>query len=265
MHNDFLNKDIYHNRQIVNACDRIITNSEYIKKCVLTIEEAKQTKIFINKNCLEVERFYNVTKQEKEQLMKKYNINSKNQIILFSGRMVPQKGIKELLYSIEKLPSDMNWKLYVIGSKWFSQNTKDAFQKEIMEISRKLGDKVEFIGFVQYNEIPIWDKVANVIVFPSIWEEPAGRVAIEAQAAGTPLIISDAGGIKEYVTQNSAIIVKRGQDFSENLAKEILKVLRDSKLKENMSKAGIENSRNYTVEHYYEEIIEEIGIGEKDE
>ena len=265
LHNDFLNKDTYKCSEIVNSCDKIITNSDYIRKCVLTIEEAKNKKILINKNCLEIEQFYNVTEQQKQEVIKKYNIDVQKQIILFSGRMVPQKGVKELLYAIEKLPKEMNWKLYIIGSKWFSENTKDNYQKEIMEISKRLGDKVECVGFVPYKEIPVWDKIASIVVFPSIWEEPAGRVAIEAQATGTPLIISDAGGIKEYVTNNSAVVVKRGKKFIEDLANQILRVLEDKSLQKRMSLAGIENSKNYTSEHYYEEIIGELNVGEDNE
>lgn len=262
LHNDFLNKNTYKNKKIVNACDRIITNSEYIKRCVLTIEEAKNKRVLINKNCIELEQFCNVTEGQKKELIKKYNINKNEKIILFSGRMIPQKGIKELLYAVDKLPRDINWKLYIIGSKWFSKNTRDSFQREVTEIAKKLDNKVKFIGYVPYKEIPVWDKISSLIVFPSIWEEPAGRVAIEAQAAGTPLIISDAGGIKEYVTENSAIVVKRNFDFVDNLANQILRVLEDKNLQEKMSKAGVNNSKNYTKAHYYEEIMEELGVKE---
>ena len=265
LHNDFLNKNTYKASKIVEVCDRIITNSDYIKRCVLTIKNAENKKIFINKNCIEIERFNDITEEQKNNIIKQYNINMQDQIILFSGRMVPQKGVKELLYAVEKLPKDKKWKLYIIGSKWFSENTKDRYQKEILEISKGLEDKVKCVGFVPYKEIPIWDKIASIIVFPSIWEEPAGRVAIEAQAAGTPLIISDAGGIKEYVTNNSAIVVKRGENFIEELSNQILRVLEDEKLRKVMSDAGIENSKNYTSEHYYEEIIEQLYEGENDE
>lgn len=265
LHNDFLNQNIYNSKKIVNYCDRIITNSEYIKRCVLTIEDAKNKPILVNKNCLELKKFYNVTEKEKKELIEKYKIDDDKQIILFSGRMVPQKGIKELLLAIERLPQEMNWKLYVIGGKWFNKDTKDAFQKEILEMAKKLKNKVECVGFVPYQEIPVWNKIADVVVVPSIWEEPAGRVAIEAQAAGTPLIISDAGGIKEYVSKDSAIIVKRGTNFVEEIKKEILEVLKNKEIRKNMSNAGIRNSKNYTVERYYEEIIEELNIGEQDE
>ena len=156
-------------------------------------------------------------------------------------------------------------KLYVIGGKLFNKDTKHAFQKEILEMAKKLKNKVECVGFVPYQEIPVWNKIADVVVVPSIWEEPAGRVAIEAQAAGTPLIISDAGGIKEYVSKDSAIIVKRGTNFVEEIKKEILEVLKNKEIRKNMSNAGIRNSKNYTVERYYEEIIEELNIGEQDE
>lgn len=265
LHNDFLNSNTYKCSEIVSACDRIITNSDYIRTCVLTIENTKNKKIFVNKNCLKLQQFYDVTDQQINEIVDKYNIDIKSKIILFSGRMVPQKGVKELLYAVEKLPKDENWKLYIIGNKWFSEDIKDSYQKEIMEIAGRLKDKVICVGFVPYCEIPAWDKIASVIVFPSIWEEPAGRVAIEAQAAGTPLIISDAGGIKEYVTSDSAIIVKRGDTFINELSNQILNILKDEKLQKTMSEAGTENSKNFTTEYYYEEIIEQLYKGENNE
>ena len=70
--------------------------------------------------------------------------------------------------------------------------------------------------------IPLAYNSANIAVVPSIWDEPAGRVVLEAEAAGLPLIVSDAGGIAEYTNDECAITVKRGENFVQDLKNSIL-------------------------------------------
>ena len=55
----------------------------------------------------------------------------------------------------------------------------------------------EIYAPVPYDRIPEIYASADLIIFPSIWPEPFGRIAIEAKAAGKPVIASNIGGIKE--------------------------------------------------------------------
>lgn len=68
-------------------------------------------------------------------------------------------------------------------------------------------------------------------VVPSIWQEGAGLVAVEGMAAGLPLIITQSGGMVEYVNSDAAIQVPIDKELPHNLALNI-KLLANDKQKE---------------------------------
>jgi len=89
---------------------------------------------------------------------------------------------------------------------------------------------------VSYNQIPSLYAQADIIVFPSLWPEPFGRIAIEAMAAGKPVIGSAIGGIKEIIIPGTGMVVEPGK--VEHL-REAIKILQyDQKLRIEMGKKG---------------------------
>lgn len=174
LHNDFLNNNIFNGKKISKNCYKIITNSEYIKKRVLTIKDVKEEKIVINKNCLKLSEYLS-KEDDVKKIVEKYNIKLDKKMILFSGRIVKQKGIKELLLALELL-KDKEWNLYILGSKWFGKNQRDKFSKEICNLKNNFKENnIITVGYVPHNEIAIWNKLADIVVVPSIWEEPARK------------------------------------------------------------------------------------------
>lgn len=106
----------------------------------------------------------------------------------FLGRLVPEKGIGLLIDACRLLPKD-GWQLLVGGR---ALNGADDFR------DRAVGLPVEFCGFVNPKEFLAG---INVLVVPSIWEEPFGLTVVEGFAAGVPVIGTDAGAIGELVSK----------------------------------------------------------------
>ena len=256
LHNDFLNANTKDAKKIFNNVDTVVVNSEYIKRRVLTIDGADKERVRVNMNCLDGFNFIETSENEKKDWIEKFNIEKDKKYIIFVGRLIPQKGIKELVQALSKLRNEDSWRLLIVGSKWFGKNKKTKYEKEIEKESTKIKDRIVFTGFIKREDIRKLYAISKIAVAPSMWEEPAGRVVLEAQSAGLPIILSDAGGMKEYATEESAIIVDRGKNFTDELAKQILLLLNNDDLCEKMGKAGRENSKKYTTERYYREIIE---------
>jgi len=113
-------------------------------------------------------------------------------IVFFVGRLVREKGLEVLIDAMpEVLAAHPEAKLVVAGGGWWGHLAERAAQ-------RGLRDKVAFAGFVSEEDLRRFYAVADAAVFPSLYE-PFGIVALEAMAAGVPVVVSDIGGFREVV------------------------------------------------------------------
>lgn len=115
------------------------------------------------------------------------------EIILFVGRLVWEKGVDTLLYALRQLVAVRpKVKLIVAG--------RGPIQEELESLARQLGltGHVHFVGHVDAQLRDLLYGVSDVAAFPSRYE-PFGIVALEAMAAGVPVIVGDVGGLKEIV------------------------------------------------------------------
>ena len=192
---------------------------------------------------------------EKRKLKEKYGIKDNEKILLFTGRITPEKGVKELVESLKNV-SNQNYKLLILGSALNELKTKTKYQEEIENIVQTISSKVIFTGFIKYEEINKFYSIADIAVLPSIWDDPAPLTVIESLISGLPIITTNSGGIPEYATNGSAIIIERNKDLAENLSKNINLLLNDeAKLKE-MSTSAKKVSKDLTLNNYYNNFID---------
>jgi len=112
-------------------------------------------------------------------------------IILFVGRLVEEKGVEVLIDAMpEVLATHPEAKLVVAGG-----GPREHLAARARE--RGVGHRTAFPGFVSDDLADLY-AVADVAVFPSLYE-PFGIVALEAMAAGVPVVTSDIGGLREVV------------------------------------------------------------------
>ena len=82
-------------------------------------------------------------------------------------------------------------------------------------------------------------KISDIIVMPSQWEEPFGRVAAEAGAASKPIVASNIGGIPEIIEHGkNGFLVEKGD--LDSLVKFVKKLIKNKRLREKMGKKGRE-------------------------
>lgn len=125
--------------------------------------------------------------------IRKNYANENERIILFIGRLYSQKGAEYLLRSIPMvLDKVTNIKVIFVGT---GPQLGDLIQ-EANHLG--LNNKVIFTGFIDDNLRNALLHVADLLVFPSIYE-PFGIVALEAMALGKPVIASRVGGFSEII------------------------------------------------------------------
>ncbi len=111
-------------------------------------------------------------------------------LVIFVGRLVYEKGVHILLEAWPRVLAEMPARLVIAGTG----SLLDDLKRRAVE----LGIPVEFLGFISDEDRNRLYAVGDVAVFPSLYE-PFGIVALEAFAAGCPVIVSDAGGLAEVV------------------------------------------------------------------
>lgn len=260
LHNDFLNSETPECEDIASRCYKIVANSKYIKTRICTINNVNPSNVYINMNCLDKNSLLIPSENQKNEIAKKFNININRRNIIYVGRIVSVKGIKELLLALKKIEKNDKWHLLIVGGKWFSNNSKDKYYKELEKISESFKDRISFLGYVNHEEIKTLYALSSIAVVPSIWEEPAGRVVLEAEAMGIPVIASNSGGIPEYVNKKSAIIVDKDEFFIENLSKSIEELVNDTDKSVLIGNEGKKYAQLFTSERYYDEILKIMGV-----
>lgn len=104
----------------------------------------------------------------------------------FFGRIEPVKGVETLLKAMSQLPPERAG--LVIGGR--------APPDYLAELRRAAPPTARFLGFVRP---PEFFAQIDMLVVPSIWEEPQGRVAHEAFSYGVPVLASAIGGLPEMI------------------------------------------------------------------
>jgi glycosyltransferase involved in cell wall biosynthesis len=168
-------------------------------------------------------------------------------VIVFTGNVIRQKGLKELVEAVSRLRSTGEAvKLYIIGP------AKDAhFFTELQQDIKRLDqeDHVVFAGVKPQKEIAAWMAAADVFVLPS-HIEGFGLVALEAMSCGTPVVGTDVGGLKHLLANDSGCIVKvqNAEDLEQGIKKVLYEPEYRSRLIENGIHKAEENDQKYIIE-----------------
>ena len=206
LHNDLLNKDSKAAKEICKVCHKVITVSNYIKGRVETI--GSNIPITTVYNGIDLEQFSHATPIDRKTLGFKEN----DFIVVYSGRLIKEKGIEELIDAFNQLKDYPHIKLLILGGSFYGLSGNNPFLDTLKKKSENIKDSFVFTGFIPYEQLPRYLKIGDVAVVPSMWEEPFGLTCIEAMAAGLPLITTNSGAIPE-ICKDKAIIISKN-DFS---------------------------------------------------
>ena len=248
---------------IIKNTKKMICVSNFIKNSLEKKLKIDEDRCIILRNGIDTEEFsIRIDEVEKQKIKEKYNIKNDEKVVLFTGRIVPEKGIKELLKALSKVKIK-NIKLLVVGSSLNNINVKTKYEIEIEELVKKINKNVIFTGFVEYKEIYKLYAIADIAVLPSIWDDPAPLTIIESMAAGLPIITTNSGGIPEYVNNKCAFIIDRDSNLVYNLSKTIESLIKNEELRGKMSEESKKTSKNLTKVEYYKDFVKELLESEK--
>ncbi len=250
LHNDLLNKDSKNALKICKVCDKVITVSDYIKGRVETI--GANIPITTVHNGIDLERFYQATPIDRKTL----GFKNDDFIVVYSGRLIKEKGIEELIDAFNQLKDYPQIKLLIIGGSFYGLSDNTPFLESLKKKVENIKESIVFTGFIPYDQLPHYLKIGDVAVVPSTWEEPFGLTCIEAIAAGLPLITTNSGGIPE-ICNNYAFIIDRFKIVNQ-LTKSLLHLYRNNEDRNRMQINSKKYSGSFKKELYSEQFYTEI-------
>lgn len=251
-HNEF--------KKEINNVNSVITVSEFISKAMKKCMSPKTVQTVVLKNCTDIIKFNkNKYKNERIMLRKEYGINDNDVVIMFSGRPVPQKGIRELLLSFKIISNKYkNIKLLIVGNAGFGKQITTEFDKELKEITKEIKDKVIFTGFIHNSKMPAIHAMCDIAVIPSIYDDPAPLVIMECMASGLAVVTTDSGGIPEYIGINNCIFLKKDDDIIKNLEIALEKLITNIELRDFLGERAHRYAQQFNKKKFYKDFIKII-------
>jgi Glycosyltransferase len=244
---------------------KIIVVSKFIKDSLIA-KSAQSNEgsgplqnVSVLKNAVDNTRFTAMTRKRASKLLhQQYAIDASKKIVLFSGRLTPEKGIDVLLRALDRV-KEQNYQLLVVGSSFFGTDIKNPFLKELRDLTEAHREHVTFTGYIDYDNMPLLYRGCDFAVLPSVCNDAAPLTVIESITAGLPMITTNRGGIPEYASDKAAILLDTDENLEQSIAKNIEKLLREDDTLQAMSKAGQKAAKDMTLYNYYRGLLEKLG------
>lgn len=193
----------------------------------------------------------------------RFSLGPQNTVVAGIGRLIPVKGFDYLVEAHARAAAtDPDLRLVLVGDG-------DA-RAELTERARALGvaDTVTFAGTAARDEVPAYLAASDMVVVPSVhyggYVDGLPNVALEAMAAGKPLVATRVGGLPELVRpgENGLLVDERDVDA---LAAAIVTLARDRDLRTRMGARGrdlIRDSMSWdAVAERFESVFERVTSG----
>ena len=168
----------------------VIVNSNYMKNELQRLFGLPYEKINVVPNGVNLNLYNGV---ERDYNFRRQYAADNEKIILYVGRLVYEKGVQNLIAAMPKILNGYHDSKLIIAGR-------GGMLDELRDEVRRLGidNKVYFTGYLSLDKVTKMYKCADVAVFPSTYE-PFGVVALEGMLSGTPVVVSDVGGLNEIV------------------------------------------------------------------
>ena len=193
-------------------------------------------------NGVDIDRFYklSVDKQYLLQLRSELHIKTSDFVIGFTGRLVRDKGIVELVYAFQQLQKKYsNVILLLVGML----EERDALPDEVVELI-KTNPNIVNTGYVKNTEIEYYYALMNLFILPS-YREGFPTSVLEASAMELPIITTRATGCVDAIIEGETGVYIERHD-SDSIIKAIELFYND---KNSLRKYGL-NGRKFVAENF---------------
>jgi len=223
-------KDIFH-RWVYDNVDRIVTISDDMKKHhieLTAVDEKKVERIYRGIKLKD----YDKSRFNKNEVIRKYGIKKKNNIIGCVGRLTSIKNQELLIRAAPEILSHFPDTLFLFVGREEKDKYGRGYKNFLVNLSEKLevAGNVQFTGFVE--NIPEVTSVFDVSVLTTL-KESFGNVIIEAMGLEIPVVASRAGGVPEILCDELNGMLYSPGDHRD-LAVSVTKLLKNPELRKTL-------------------------------
>ncbi|WP_343610250.1 glycosyltransferase family 4 protein [Chryseobacterium oranimense] len=233
------------NKIILRPVERFIY-SFYKKIICITPEVKEQLRSKLNldsKKLIVIENGVNIEKIQAatEAKRKEFGYITSDKLLIMVAAFREGKDQDTVIKTLKILPDD--YKLILVGDG----NRKSKLENLVEVLNLK--NRVNFLGF--RSDIYSLYKMSDIAILSSYWEG-FGLVAVEAMASGTPMIASNVSGLNNVVRGGGILFQTEN---TEELKKNILDLIKSPELYNRISIAGIEKSKNYSLDKTVQKLL----------
>lgn len=204
-------------RRLVQSAQRVITCSRAMASEVEEYFGLPQEEIVVIPNGVRIDRFDWLTTLEHDEFRQRF-AKPDEQIVFNVGRLVYEKGADLLIEAAPRVLERMPKTKFIIAG---TGPLLHRLEQRVEQLG--LGEQIKLPGFLSYEDRDRLYLLASCCVFPSRYE-PFGIVALESMAAGTPVVVSNVGGLGTVVKHEETGITVYPDDV-ESLVWGILRIL----------------------------------------
>lgn len=231
----------------IKKADKILTVSKYSREDIIKSYNVLPQTIEVTYNGVKPIFKPLENLEKRDEALKHYGISGK--FIFFVGRIDARKNISSLIkaFMLLKQKEQIPQQLVISGKE-------DFLSKQIREeikISQYRKDII-FTGYLQENYLPLFYNLADVFVYPSLYEG-FGFPCLEAMSCGCPLVSSNISSIPEIV--NGAGLLINPLD-TEELAIAIYRVISNPGLREELKEKGLKQAKQFNWDNTAQKTLE---------
>jgi 1,2-diacylglycerol 3-alpha-glucosyltransferase len=234
-------------RKFLKGYKYIVTPSIKAQKYFKTLSDASAT-FEVVPNGIDKAKFLKKipTEDDINKIKNQYGITKNDKIAIFVGRLGPEKRIIELVKAwIPYLKNNQNYKLIIVGDGPSLSEIKTIVEEE------KISNKVILPGYVEWEKINIFYKIANVNVTASL-SETSSMTGIESLIQGLPIVVRKDDAFAEIVEEG---INGYYTDSDEELVQKTIKIFEDERLEKKLSDNSKVNSQKFSAENHGKKML----------
>ncbi|MCB1492215.1 MAG: glycosyltransferase family 4 protein [Rhodobiaceae bacterium] len=181
----------FYNRIMVK-CDRVIAVSNWIADTIVKRYKVDPSQIVVIHRAVDPDVFDpdSITEKRRDALRKSWGIAADARVVLLPGRLARRKGQDNLIRAVAQVRDRVAPFVCILAGE---DQGKTGFREQAEALAKKLGvdDIVKFVGHV--DDMPAAYSLATVSISAATAPEGFQRGMLEAQAMGSPVLVSDVG------------------------------------------------------------------------